>query len=689
MTIIAGAGPLRPEFASLAGPSLTSRLLRPGRAPLALIPAATPARLRAADEILAGRFTVVGETYAMPAAPDWALNPSRDKEWQIAQHKHPFALDLALAYRERGDPAYLARFTELTEGWLATMGTGFIAASDAQVEAKRVEHWSLAILALAGTLAFVELPPDLLPALLARIGEEAAYILAHLKPARNHRTFQLYSVFLAGALFAELRAADELLSIGAALLGDNLLRDLMPDGVHVELATHYHQLVLETATAFVALARWRGLLLAPALLERVARGLEYSLWMQRPDGSLPLCGDADDGDHRPMLALGAALLGDPTLRYGATLGREGRAPLTPSRHFADGGVFVLGDGWGAGPAGYAARQHVFYDCGPLGEGSHCHYDLFNFTYDVGGTPLVIDPGRYTYDAAPDPAGVDWRHYFKGTPAHNTLTVDRRDQTAYRSKWLRDRQGGPKGGPKHGPQPEMLARAWRLGSHSDWVDATARSAEYTPLHRRLLVFMRRQYLLLVDLLQIDDGAAHEGDLRFHLAPRCFGRVTLAAEADTLTARAPGLQIRVAGAAGIEGRVEDGWVSVSYGVKEPAPVLSFRQVGDRSLAFCSLLAADSAIQVEGFSATGGPAVGWIRCRVAARVGGVPCTDELLVATGAAPADLDEDGLRFRGRHLAVRRDAAGRPTYLCAHGAEVFSLAGGPAWLSEKESLEWSL
>ena len=41
---------------------------------------------------------------------------------------------------------------------------------------------------------------------------------------------------------------------------------------------------------------------------------------------------------------------------------------------------------------------------------------------------MLDPGRYTY-AEGDP---NWRHWFRGTAAHNTVTVDGRDQTPVRA-----------------------------------------------------------------------------------------------------------------------------------------------------------------------------------------------------------------------------------------------------------------
>jgi hypothetical protein len=667
---------------------LQEQILRPDRAPGFLLPAVDPARLGNADLVLAGQLALIGETYPLPEGFSWRDNPSRDKEWQIAQHKHPFAVDLALAYRERGDPAYLRRWVDLLSSWLAEMGSGYISASDAQVEAKRIENWSIALVVLAGTPAAGELPPGLLRALLTRLAGEADYILAHLKPARNHRTFQLFSVFLAGALFPELRDARRLVRESSTLLTDNLLADILPDGVQVELSTHYHQLVLETATAFVALARWRELPVDPALLERLARGLEFSLWMQQPDGSIPLIGDSDNGDHRPMLALGAGLLGAPELRWGATLGRTGAPPAPSARQFAHSGYFVLGDGWGSDAASFARRQHVFYDCAQLGAGSHSHYDLFSFTYYAAGVPLVVDPGRYTYDSAPDADGVDWREQFKSTAYHNTVTIDGLNQTRYISKWRRDREGRSHGGPKHGPAPEILDRRWRLGEQSDWIDARAQSAEYTPQHRRFLLYMCRQYLLIVDQVRIDDRHEHECDLRFHVNPRWGAELALAEAADMIVARAAAFQICVARAPGLAARVEQGWVSKHYGVKQPAPVLSFKRRADHTLTFCSLVAPAGMLEVTRLGTRTETDEHQLRCSVEASLAGRPIVDELVLALGEAPAVIDEPDLHFRGRHLALRRQASGAISYICAHGAERLDCDGRPASPHAEEDVEWS-
>ena len=62
----------------------------------------------------------------------------------------------------------------------------------------------------------------------------------------------------------------------------------------------------------------------------------------------------------------------------------------------------------------------------MGDGGHGHYDALSVEAWADARPLVVDPGRYTY-AEGDP---NWRHWFRGTAAHNTVTVDGADQTPY-------------------------------------------------------------------------------------------------------------------------------------------------------------------------------------------------------------------------------------------------------------------
>lgn len=640
-------------------------------------PKATEAQLANAEKIVENRFDLIGEQIVFREGFSWKENPSRDKEWQIAQHKFYFAVDLIQAYRHRRDPVYLKKWVSLIGSWLEEMGSGYIAASDAQVEAKRIEHWVNSFLLLQGLPCEAFLTADFLRRWLARIAEEAYYISTHLKPVRNHRTFQLYSVFLVGVVFPEFRLHPYFLETGRERLAENLLTDFLADGVHVEMSTHYHQLVLETALSFLEWSRLNALPLDDLLLDRLHRALEFSMYLQWPNGEIPLINDSDEGDHRELLRRGGRFFQDGRLLWAGTLGREGTPPESPSRQFDRSGYFVFSDGWGEDPATYARRQHVFYDCASLGEGSHSHYDLFSFCYYVNGEPAIIDPGRYTYSSDPDPEGIDWRKRFKSTAFHNTVAIDGKDQTRYLSRT------------KHGPEVEIAEKAFSIGVESDWVSAQARSAEYSPRHTRLFIYMCREYLFVRDDIEIEDGVSHHCALSFHLSEKWDGRVRPEAGETEWVVRTPLLQVWSHRAAGAALLIESGWLSRRYGVKRKAPVIRISRTAAQSFSFTTLLVptGSQTFQISAMSQAASLSERGALFRVDGIKGGAPFHDWYLFLDKRMPF-FQFDRLAFRGGFLAFRQNHRGEIVHLLAHRAESIQIEGGPHWRSETpKEVEW--
>ncbi len=187
--------------------------------------------------------------------------------------------------------------------------------------------------------------------------------------------------------------------------------------------------------------------------------------------------------------------------------------------------------------------------GPLGDGGHGHYDQLSVEAAAAGRPLVVDPGRYTYDAD-DPAG--WRHWFKGTAAHNTVCVDGLDQTPYRpGKPARASPSRPPGWSAGGPGP-----AWTCCGPRSAARATTRC---TPARSRSST--------------ATTGSCTTGCAR---RPRTSTRPAGTWRRSAATARSssepagcprPGLLLLAPHGTL---RLADGWVSPSYGLKESAPV-----------------------------------------------------------------------------------------------------------------------
>ena len=626
-------------------------------------PVATPAMLADAGRVLAGRWLLVGEQYDLGPDPDWTVNPSSDKEWQIAQHKHYFGRNLLHGLLATGDRAYLAAWVRLLTSWLDRMGTGFVVVSDAQVEALRLRSWveSLLLLRQAHARGLLDgsVTDDLLRAWVDRLGREAEYVSTHLKPVRNHRTFQLHSVLLVGVCVPQAPGAAALVERAVELLTDNLLREVLPDGVHVEMATHYHQLVAETALDVVQLADRNGIALDPALRGRVHAMTRWSAWLTWPDGHIPLLGDSDDGDHAALLLGAGATFDDPELTWAGSRGARGQAPAVPSRDFPDAGYTVLTDttpATASAPA-YDRRTHVLVDTARLGEGAHAHYDALSLVLHCDGVPAVVDPGRYTYSGDLDADGTDWRHTFKTTRAHNTVTVDGRDQTRYLSR------------NKHGPDAVVVDRAVHVGRHGDWVAAAVRSDEYTPLHTRVVVFPMRQYLLVVDRVAppADEGGTvpHTGELAWHLPDGVTPVVSAgAASGGRRTVSVDGAPARMLldVPADADVRVDDGWVSTLYGVKTPAPVVraQWSTTGD-GLAVTVLAPRTTGVEPLSLNACGSDA--W---EVRLRVDAAESVDRLWLPRVPGPVRSADVDAHVAGRFLLVRSDAAGDPVHATGEG-----------------------
>jgi hypothetical protein len=175
--------------------------------------------------------------------------------------------------------------------------------------------------------------------------------------------------------------------------------------------------------------------------------------------SLPMYGDADDGyvldlgnapdDPAGLLATGAGLFNRPDFARAAgspqetarwLLGRDRfaqslalYAPQPDERlgsvAFADTGYYLLQ----TGHKGQNDRVSVLIDCGELGYQSiaaHGHADALSVVIRVGGRDVLVDPGTYDYFRWPE-----WRTYFRGTRAHNTVVVDGSDQSTMTGPFL--------------------------------------------------------------------------------------------------------------------------------------------------------------------------------------------------------------------------------------------------------------
>ena len=209
-----------------------------------------------ADDACRGRFTELGITLELGPEPDWlgAEFPA-DEEWRIAFGKFYFGLDLATAFAQTGDLRYLSAWEGLVSSWIEQVPLGLRVdrhgrPADAQLDL-RVEPRSPRRRAFSGLARGLDL------LLLASLAAQAGWLRSHLTPARNHRTLELYALFVCALALPRLDSGGGLLRFAVEQLDENLSADFRDDGVHVEASTHYHLIVLRS---FLGVSRQRAAL---------------------------------------------------------------------------------------------------------------------------------------------------------------------------------------------------------------------------------------------------------------------------------------------------------------------------------------------------------------------------------------------------------------------------------------------
>jgi uncharacterized heparinase superfamily protein len=486
-----------------------------------------------AEAVAAGRFTHVGETRTLGNAPDWlGADLPADEEWRIEWVKFYYGLDLAHAFRATSEERFRTAWELLVASWIRQVPPDH---DSSDVTARRILNWIYAWQGFTPT------------ALDARLGEsiaaQARHVRATLTPERNHRTLELYALLLAALAVPGLDGDGELRRFALGELDRNLTEDFRADGVHREASTHYHMVALRSFLGVRANARRFGIALPDGFEARLARASAFARHAHRPDGRIPALSDADTGSYPELLALADELLGPA---------------VEPNAGFPDGGYYVQRSGWHAG-ASYAV-----FDCGPLGDGGHGHYDLLSLELFAGGRPLIVDPGRGTYSEGPP----NLRRWFRGTAAHNTVCVDGLDQTPY----TRTRPRGPVA------EGRFLGRTAAGGR--DTLAGDARSPAYDAVHRRRVTLVDGHRWLIED--RLSGATRHRYDLRFHLAPDAQGGTRV--DGDTVVA--PGVTLRIRGAQRVA--LEPGWVAPRYGEQLPAPVVTAVAEGVRDAAFVTEVA-----------------------------------------------------------------------------------------------------
>lgn len=579
-----------------------------------------------AERVGAGRFRLLGvEWPAHDRKKRWHFDPVTGGQWPA----DPYCFKVPYRHAEDlGDVKYVWEVNRLQ--YLQPMAALAAVEGDAELAAfcrDEIEAWIdanppyrgvnwpsgielgtrvvslITVIACLGDHSFAPALRDKVWRMLAAHGYWLMRYPSRFSSANNHLIAEAAGLFLLGMLAPSLPDARSWADYGYRTLAKEADRQLFADGVGGEQSPTYQAYTMEWLGLCGVVGKSAGRSFPEAYWRRLATAAEFLRWITDTGGRQPRIGDDDEGrvlysgdetDSYVSSVVGslATSMGRPDLvppavrphLRQALFGRPSDPPAVPAaaptgvRRFSPGGYTVVRDRL-AGSSVLMVMDH-----GPLGYlsiAAHGHADALALWLHVDDQPVLVDAGTYLYHS-----GGAWRDHFRGTPAHNTLTVAGADSSAIAGafNWLR----------KAGSE----VRAFD-GNPAQWSIEADHDGYVEPFGVRHCRTVAR---VADDSLRVTDGLTgaagpHEIEIGFVFHPDLgvvgddYGWLVGAVDGPPL--------LRVSGEGMLSSTVQRGvetpprgWYSPSFGIKAPASRLVFRGLLNAGETFSTTLVVKPA-------------------------------------------------------------------------------------------------
>ncbi len=553
--------------------------------------------LAEAEAILQGRMRLLGFEVQTDIPPRWFRNYVQGGEWQALPaeridyrsgevaggvrycwelNRHGYFLTLALAWLLTHEHRFAERLRTDWLDWIVHNPPRFGVNWTSMLEcALRIHTWCWSLWLIAGCDLWDERSLQQILGSLWQQTAETSMNLSLGSSANNHLIGEAAGMWTFAGLFPTARRAHGWMHTAHRILSREIVRQITPDGVTVEQAVHYQVFVMEMALHAESIARQVGMAFPEEYAQRMLASAEFLQAITDCAGHDPPIGDSDDAEVLPFCPQEAgaetAIVDAARTLYEHTLpttlkaaflstqpvcgGRDAK-PAICSRLFAEGGYAVLRDEKGT--------RVAVMDCGQLGWGSiaaHAHADALSLTLSVDGQPMLVDAGTYCYHDEPV-----WRNAFRSTRYHNTVCVDGKDQSEMLGAFL------------WGARAKVKIRRWHTSALADMLCASHDGYRRIGCgeHVRWFYWLRPDIWLAVDEVEQSEGHRVEQCWLFSqaCALQAEGDRMQVCCADALLWVQPVSPVQFRQVRGAEA-AEGGWISPSFGKREPAPHLILRR------------------------------------------------------------------------------------------------------------------
>jgi len=346
--------------------------------------------------------------------------------------------------------------------------------------------------------------------------------------SNNHLISEYAGLFIASSLW-QFRESGKWNRYAKLGLEKEILRQHSNNGINKEEAAEYIQFITDFFLIAFLVGKNTDNSFSEDYQNRLKKIFYYIYSFLDRDGNFPQYGDEDDGrclvfdqlesfnNFRSLLTSGALIFNDALLKSKSSgidiknlvlfgddfISRfeeiEEIHPDEKSAFYPDEGHFIFRK------QENEKEVYMHFDAAPLGYlsiAAHGHADALSFILHLDGQAVFVDAGTYTYHTEPE-----WRNYFIGTLAHNTVRINRLNQAtiAGPTLWLN----------------HYRSKVLRSESTENFDIVKAQHDGYKLLgiiHTREVIFDKKQLQVrIIDKLKVQNDDTYLIEIPFHIHP----------------------------------------------------------------------------------------------------------------------------------------------------------------------------
>jgi hypothetical protein len=383
------------------------------------------------------------------------INPkaSAKNVWEI--NRLQFLVQIAINYRSTGQKNYLTQFIKILISWIDRnpylQGINWYSNIEVNI---RLINWFFCWEIL--DVENLSLKDEQFKAFVEKKWIPTIYqhcIYSRNNPSRfssanNHLISEYAGLFIASSKW-EFKESGKWIKYAQKGLENEIIKQHSENGINKEEAAEYIQFITDFFLLSFIVGERTNRPFSEQYKQILHKIFRYIFDFLDCNGNFPKYGDEDDGkcfildfskkfnNFKSLLTSSTIIFNDQVLKSKSNsfdiknhflFGNRGKEvfELVPDINYIESSEFYKEEGH------FIFRKHenakeiyLHFDAAPLGFlsiAAHGHADALSFILHVAGLPIFIDSGTYTYHTE-----ADWRRYFIGTLAHNTVCINHKDQ----------------------------------------------------------------------------------------------------------------------------------------------------------------------------------------------------------------------------------------------------------------------